>query len=137
MHRFPSKSVIVRFRFAAILLCLYLLMFPVVAGTLAYSIMTDDRGLTRIGIVLLVLAVLLGILQWLIAARTRCPLCMTPVLATKGCSKHRNARRLVGSYRLRVAVAVLIKNGFRCPYCNESSEMEVRTRRNAGESRQY
>ena len=31
-----------------------------------------------------------------------------------------------GSHRLRVALAILCKNQFRCPYCNESTRMEVR-----------
>lgn len=135
MHRFPSKSVIVRFKFAALLLCFFFLMIPVVAGTLAYSIMTDDPGLTTIGIALLVLTVLVAVLQSLIALRTRCPLCMTPVLASKRCAKHRNARTFMGSHRLRVAVAILCRNGFKCPYCHESSEMEVRSRRHGADSR--
>jgi hypothetical protein len=137
MHRFPSKSVITRFRFAAFLLCCFFLMIPVVAGTLAYSIVMDDPELTKIGIALLALAALLAILQCLIGARTRCPLCMTPVLATRGCSKHRHARTLFGSHRLRVAVAILFRNGFKCPYCHESATMEVRTPRNSGSSRHY
>lgn len=112
-------------------------MVPVVAGTLAYSIMTDDPGLTKIAIALLALTLLVGILQCLVAARTRCPLCMTPVLARKGCSKHRNARTLLGSHRMRVAVAILFRNGFKCPYCHESSEMKVRSHRKGNESRRH
>jgi hypothetical protein len=132
MHRFPSRSIIVRFKFAAILLCLGAMMIPVVVGTIVYSIMTDDPSLTKIGIVLLVLAVLVAILQFLVGQRTRCPLCMAPVLAPGRCSKHRHARTLFGSHRLRVAVAIFFRNSFRCPYCNESAELEVRTRRHRG-----
>lgn len=137
MHRFPSKSVIIRFKIAAFLLCLLFTIIPVVAGTLAYSIMTDNPGLTKVGIGLLGFSVLLAFFQWLIALRTRCPLCMTPVLASKRCSKHRHARTLLGSHRLRVAVAILFRNSFKCPYCHESAEMEVRTRRHGNESRRY
>lgn len=137
MHRFPSKSIIIRFKFTAILLCLGCLMVPAVAGTLSYSIMTDDPGLTKIGIALLVLTVLVAILQCMLASRTRCPLCMTPVLASKRCSKHRNARTFLGSHRLRVAFAILFKNAFKCPYCNEVAAMEVRNRGNANESGRY
>ena len=64
-----------------------------------------------------------------LAAKTRCPLCLTPVLATKGCSKHRNARTLLGSHRLRVAMSVLFKGRFYCPYCHEPSVLEVRQKR--------
>ncbi|MGL4399957.1 MAG: hypothetical protein ACRCXD_08820 [Luteolibacter sp.] len=137
MHRFPSRSVIIRFKFAAFLHCLGAMMIPLVIGTLVYSIMTDDPALTKIGIILIGLTVLLAILKFLIGPRTRCPLCMTPVLASKGCSKHRHARTLFGSYRLRVAVAIVFRNSFKCPYCNESSELEVRTRRHRSGSQHF
>ena len=32
----------------------------------------------------------------------------------------------MGSHRLRVALAILFKNQFRCPYCNESTALELR-----------
>ena len=118
---FPHKSVITRFKFAAFLLCFNFLMIPVVAGTLAYSIMTDDPGLTEIGIALLALAVLVAILQCLVAARTRCPLCMTPVLATRGCSKHRHARTLARKPPAAGGGRDLFTNCFKCPYCHESA----------------
>jgi membrane protein YdbS with pleckstrin-like domain len=137
MHRFPSNSVIARFKVTAFLLCFFFLMIPVVAGTLAYSILTDDTGLTKIAVALLALTVLIAVLQFLLAGRTRCPLCMTPVLASKRCAKHRHARTLLGSHRLRVAVAILFRNSFKCPYCHESAAMEVRTRRSGSGSRHY
>ncbi len=112
-------------------------MIPVVVGTVVYSIMTDDPSLTKIGIVLIALTVLIAILQFLVGQRTRCPLCMAPVLASKGCSKHRHARTLFGSHRLRVAAAIVFTNSFKCPYCNESAELEVRTRRHRGGSHRF
>ncbi len=126
MHRFHSKSAILRFRFAAVLLCLQCLLVPLAAGILIHAIIQADRQRTFIAIGLGVLAFLMIILQWLIAARARCPLCMTPVLTTKDCAKHRNARTFLGSHRLRVALAILFKASFLCPYCHESSAMEVR-----------
>lgn len=129
MHRFQSKSTIIRFRFASLLLCLKFLLAPAAGGLLAYSILRHDMKLTWIAIGLGGAALFTLILQWILASRTRCPLCLTPVLATKGCSKHRNAKTVLGSYRLRVSLAVLCKGSFRCPYCNEPSVMEVRNRR--------
>lgn len=129
MHRFQSKSTIVRFKFAALLLCIKCLLAPLAVGLLAYSIFKHDMKLTWIAIGLGGTALFTLILQWILATRTRCPLCLTPVLATKGCSKHRHAKTFLGSYRLRVSLAVLFKGSFRCPYCNEPSVMEVRQRR--------
>ena len=61
---------------------------------------------------------------WIQGYHTNCPLCCTPVLAPKGCTKHRDAKKLMGSHRLRVALAILFPNRFRCPYCNESTALE-------------
>lgn len=88
-----------------------------------------DPKLALIGVGLGVLTLLLVMLQWLISARARCPLCLTPVLANKQCAKHRNARKFLGSYRLRVAIGVLFKGSFLCPYCNEPTSVEARPKR--------
>lgn len=129
MHRLPSKSVLIRFRIAALLLCFNCLLIPAVLLTLLYSALVADENLTKIALGLGALLFLIVMLQWLFASRARCPLCMTHVLSTKRCSKHRKARKFFGSYRLRVALAVLFKGCFSCPYCHERSAMEVRTRR--------
>lgn len=115
-----------RFRFAAILLLCSRLCAPVVTGMLAYAVVAGNRRLTIIAAGLAILAVVLVVLQWIAACRTGCPLCRTPVLAPKACMKHRRARTFFGSHRLRVALAILLRNRFRCPYCNESTSMELR-----------
>lgn len=129
MHRFRSKSVIVRFKFAAFLLCLKYIFPSVAVAFLLASILTNDDGQTHIAISLGGLTLLCMAIQCILARRALCPLCMTPVLANKLCSKHRNAKKLFGSHRLRVAVSVLSKGSFTCPYCHEASEMKVRHRR--------
>lgn len=137
MHRFQSKSTILRFRVTAWLLVLKCLLVPVAGGLLIYSLIASDHDLVIITLCLGFVTVLMGILQLLLASRTRCPLCMTPVLASKGCSKHRHARRFLGSFRLRVALAVLVRGSFLCPYCHERSAMLVRTRQPNSSTRHY
>jgi len=129
MHRFPSKSTIHRFRLVAFLLCFRCLTVPVIVGLLIYSFIHEAHDLTVIALGLGSVCVLMSLMQWLLAGRTRCPLCMTSVLASNGCAKHRNARTLLGSYRLRVALGILFRGTFHCPYCHEPSIMEVRSRR--------
>ncbi len=118
-----------RLRFAALLLCLRYLLPVAALVMLIQSILTDDQQLAIMAILTGVLAILIFIFQCILANRALCPLCMTPVLASKACSKHRNAKTLLGSHRLRVAVAVLCKNSFFCPYCHEPSVLEVRPKR--------
>lgn len=129
MHRFSSQSAIVRLKLASLLLCLKYFLALATVGILVYSLVESDPRLTWIALGCGVFTVVVVIVQWLLAAKTRCPLCLTPVLATKGCSKHRNAQTFLGSHRLRVALSVLFKGRFYCPYCHEPSALEVRQRR--------
>ena len=125
MHRPRSSSAILRFRFAAFLLVGNCLFALVAVSLLVRSLMTQDFQWTMIGSGLVALILLLVIAQWIAATRTRCPLCCTPVLAPMRCAKHRRARMILGSHRLRVALAILFKNHFRCPFCNEVTALEV------------
>lgn len=115
-----------RFRLAALLLCVSGMVAPVAVGLLIESTMTHNPELTLAGSGLMVFCLVLVISQWIAASRAKCPLCVIPVLAPKTCMKHRCARPLFGSHRLRVALAILFKNRFRCPYCNESTVLEIR-----------
>lgn len=137
MHRFPNKQVVTRFRLAALLYCARCLMVPTISALFVYSLVLDDVELTRLGMELLAVTILLSIVQWLLAVRTRCPLCLTPVLAASGCAKHRSARPLLGSHRLRVATGILFRDSFLCPFCHEPAAMEVRLRGQASKSRHY
>lgn len=129
MHRLRSISTIYRFRFAAFLLFAKFLLAPVAVGVVVYSFLVDDHELTLIGMALASLTVVVVIAQWLVANRTNCPLCMTPVLADKGCTKHRHAKAFLGNHQLRVALAILFRNSFRCPYCHEPTALRVRERK--------
>jgi hypothetical protein len=135
MHRLPSRSSIRRIRMAALLILAKCLIAPIAVGALIYAMATNDNWLILMSLGGILLTALVAVLQWMMAARTHCPLCMTPVLASKRCMKHRNARAFLGSYRLRVALTALLTNAFRCPYCNEPTAMEVRDRRNGGQYR--
>ena len=90
------------------------------------SLLANNYQLTLVGSSVAALSLILVIPLWTLGGHTNCPLCWTPVFAPKGCTKHREARKLMGSHRLRVALAVLFRNQFRCPYCNESTAMELR-----------
>jgi len=129
MHRLSSKSTVFRFRLAALLICTRCMLALASVSMLSYSIFINDRELIIVGIGIGTITLLSILLQWIISERTRCPLCLTPVLANKECAKHRNARTLLGSHRLRVAMAILFKGSFRCPYCHEPTSVEARPKR--------
>jgi hypothetical protein len=126
MHRPHSNIAIQRFRLAAFLLVGNCLLALVAIGLLVHSLVSYNFQVTVLGMGFTSLMLLLVIAQWIAAAGTRCPLCCTPVLAPMRCAKHRHARTLLGSHRLRVALGILFKNHFRCPYCHETTGLEAR-----------
>ena len=126
MHQYQSTSSIRRLRLAAVLMCARCWLLLASVGVLIWSLISCDLELAIIGIGLIALTALAGVLQWLAAAQTHCPLCRTTILAGSGCAKHRRARRFLGSYRLPVALSIVFRKSFVCPYCHEQTSLEVR-----------
>jgi hypothetical protein len=129
MHRLHAKQMITRFRISSLLFLLMLLVPVVALPLLAMGWFWHDPVQIYSGVAVLVSMPVVSVTQWIVSSRARCPLCMTTVLADKSCSKHREARRLLGSFRLRVALSILFRNHFHCPYCGEPTAMQVRERR--------
>ncbi|MEN9534742.1 MAG: hypothetical protein RLZ22_1368 [Verrucomicrobiota bacterium] len=126
MHKLPNGSSVIRFHLAALLVCaINLLIFSTLA-IYGYAFATDSRELATIGLFLTASILLLFLVRLLLAPSCQCPLCRVPVLSQNTCSKSNKARNLLGSYRLRVALQILFKNCFRCPYCNETTELKPR-----------
>ena len=135
MHHPRSIRAARRLRIASLLLLGSHLLIPAGSGLLLYAVLAGDRRLMIYGLLGLITGILLGLAQWMAAARAGCPLCSTPVLAPMRCARHRKARRLPGSYPLRVATAILFTDQFRCPYCNEPTAMDVKERIRGSRSR--
>jgi hypothetical protein len=127
MHRFRSPATIRRMRVTAFALTVTALLLPFSIITLVVSCALNHQEMMVGGTYLLSSTILMIAVQWFCARRTHCPLCMASVMAKNGCSRHRRAKTLFGSHRLRVAVAILTINRFTCPYCNEKSLLVLRT----------
>jgi dTMP kinase len=116
---------------AAFLLLFKWLVIGAATVLLGYSLCIGKNDLTHLAIGLFALSVPLTLALWLSAGRARCPLCIGNPLAHNACVTHRKTRRLFGSYRLYVALSILLKGRFRCPYCGEPAAIEVRPKRPA------
>ena len=128
MHHLPTQHAVIRFRLAALLLLIKWLLFTGSAAVLAYSAWLGSRPLAQVAVGMVGLVVPVMFAQWLSATRARCPLCIGHPLAHRACATHRDTRRLFGSYRARVAMTVIFRGRFRCPYCGESAAVAVRQR---------
>ena len=129
MHRLPNQQTVRRFRMAAMLLLFNRLLVICLPVFLVYSLIIGAPALPHVGLAMVGASVLLAIFLWALVNRLRCPLCLGLPLAISGSVKNRRALRLLGSYRFRVAVTILTKGHFRCPYCGEFTSVEVRRRR--------
>ncbi len=128
MHRLHSQSSLFRFRLVAYLLFLGPAVMTAGLVMLLYTIFVSHQDKLLYAALLMAAGFTLIIVQWVTSIRARCPLCLTPALAKKACSKNRNAKTLLGSYRMRAAASIIFRNRFRCPYCNEPTVLEVRPR---------
>ena len=128
MHSLPNSSAVRRFRFAALLLLVKWLLVIVSVVFVGYLVIAERKDLSYIVINLMGITLLISVSHWVVSLRARCPLCLVPSFSHQQCSKSRDVRNLLGNYRLFVALDVLCKGSFRCPYCGESTAIRVRQR---------
>jgi hypothetical protein len=86
---------------------------------LTFLIITNDEQLFHpLGIVVAVLlfSTPFGFLS---GRKANCQLCKSPLMMTRKCNRHLKARKILGSYRLRVSISVLFTHSFRCQFCGE------------------
>lgn len=119
MHHPRSINHIYRFRLAAVLWCARSFFLGAAFVLMLAGLIVYDLHLTYIGGGAALAGGALAILQWMVASRAGCTLCKTPVLGNQACSRHRQAKTVFGSYHARVALSIIFKNHFYCPYCNE------------------
>jgi hypothetical protein len=128
MHHPRTISDARRLRIASLLLVCNRLLIVSAAALLLLALFANDYHLMIYGTILVGSSIVLIFAQWIAASHAGCPLCRTAVLSSMGCVKHRKARHVLGSYKLRVALAIMFRAQFRCPYCNEPTAMAVKER---------
>ena len=68
----------------------------------------------------LALLILLQLFHVMECHKIICPDCRSQILKSRRCAKHRNAKKLFGSYSLRIAFQVIFSNKFRCHFCDNT-----------------
>lgn len=126
MHLYRSKRPIVWLRLCALAYPLFI--FCIIAQLLfvIYASLHITPVMMKYVLLGMSVTVFWGVLYLCCSSNCRCPLCRSGPLTSHKCVKHRQADRLFGSYRLRVAAGVLFLNRYRCPYCGESTALKVR-----------
>ena len=60
---------------------------------------------------------LLQMIHSMESSKIVCPNCRSQIMLIRRCAKHREAKKLFGSYSLRLALQVIFTNTFRCQFC--------------------
>lgn len=128
MHRLRNDQTVSRFRLSAMLVLAQFVLIPGAVVFLIYALAqhSEHGSLVPEGLIVLAAALLVSLIQWIIGSRCRCPLCLGLPLVRSAAAKHRQALTLLGSYRLRVALSIVLRGQFRCPYCGEPTQVAVR-----------
>ena len=125
MHQLHSISDVRRLRLASLLLLGNRLLMLTAMSMLLVSIFANDQYLMVFGSILVAASFVLIIALWIVASHAGCASCRASVLGPVGCVKHPRARRLLESNKLQAALAMMFKERFRCPYCNEPTAMQL------------
>lgn len=128
MHSFRSSRHLIQLRLAAFCLIALTVVAIGALATGAYALIHVDPEFLKICFSCVCVVVALALLYRIMAGSASCPLCRNQPLISKHCQKHRKAKQLFGSYRYRVAAAVLFSGRFRCPYCGESTACRLSQR---------
>jgi len=115
-----------RFRTAALLILLKWLLITASLPLFGYALLFDDRNSSYIVIGLLGFAGVASIIHWMLGAQAKCPLCFVPSFSHQLQTKSTKALHFMGSYRLFVALGVIFKGHFHCPYCAENVAIQIR-----------
>lgn len=126
MHHLSSRRAVARCKLASWSLLTLFLLLLTTFGTTACAFILENHLLMLAALWCIAGTSMVALFQWLVAVSVRCPLCRSLALARDTCSKHRSAKRLFGSHRLRVACTIIFMKYFRCPYCGEPTSIKVR-----------
>ncbi len=125
MHLLRSLSQMRAFQISASLVFLNIIFLFIAVCIIIHSIVLIDGVRTLIGFGFAAFAMLLELFRALLFGHCRCPICMANVLNPFNRTPHREARTLIGSHRLPVAISILFQNSFRCPSCNEPTAIRL------------
>jgi len=126
MHRYRSLRPIIWIRLSSIFYLLSLLYSFALFGFTFYAVLHHTHEIMLQLLYGIGGYVSLWILYVWTSSLSKCPLCRSGPMSSKRCARHRSARKIFGSYRLTVALSVIFLNRFRCPYCGESTRLQVK-----------
>ena len=125
MHLHRYRSTLRGLKFGALHFIFNTLLMWVMFSALIFGLIIFDLTIVYCGVGCIAMWVISSLWFALKAQSIRCPICLVPLFANKGCSKNKKAKKLLGSYRLPVSGSILCCGHYRCPYCGEKFNVSV------------
>lgn len=125
MHYLKQRSLARAFWRSSFAYLLAFMSLFVTAGVVVYTYLQRSDENLQLLVIAIIVSLFLWILQWFTADNCKCQLCQADVMRSSQCSHHKTAKKFLGSYRLRIAIAVLFKRMFRCAYCGAQFQLRV------------
>lgn len=120
MHHQRSSYALKLLKMGAVHFMLNLLLGCAALSTIGYYFYQNDQTGVYMGLGMIVVWLLSMLAFAIRGAALKCSLCMSPIWSGRKCQKHSKVKPALGvSYRLGVAMGVLFKGSYRCPYCGE------------------
>ncbi len=126
MHKFRSGKTLFRLRLGSLLFILSFVCLALMVPALIWEILLHSGQNLQHTIGALASTVGCGLGYLMVGWSVRCPLCHGPLIGKTGCSRSSKAPKMFGSYRLAVAIRVILLGRFRCPCCGEPCKCETR-----------
>lgn len=112
------------YRSSCFLISLWLLT-PAIFGAAGYAYLEK----TKDSIMILAGTVGLYLLTYLCftitSSKCRCQLCQAKTMRSLKCTRNKKAKKILGSYRLPMALSIVFRGHFRCQYCGEPFTLKV------------
>jgi hypothetical protein len=120
MHRQCSQSTLWSLRFMALHFIANLLILSVGTAYLLTGLFTLTKGYAVTGFRTLILWTISVLIFKIWCSPCTCPVCLSRMWINTGCRKHRKSKRFLGiSYRLGMALNILVRRPYYCLYCGE------------------
>ncbi len=126
MHRHKFARTLRSLKFSAWHLILNILLGFGAVIVFIYSVLIEQQLWNTPGGFIIVLWLASALLFFIRRFSVRCPLCVVSPWINQKCQRNRKVKKALGvSYRLRVALAIIFRDSYRCPYCGERFSSRV------------
>lgn len=125
MHQLHHRGMARALKLSAFFFIIRVILFCTFMGTLFFLVVFEDQRAFYPLAISFGVGIIASIFSFCYGNKARCQLCQTTLILHQKCVKSPNAKRTLGSYRLKLSLSVIFTSKFTCPYCGESFTTQI------------